>query len=412
MPKVNLPLVPLEERDRRWALIRKGMQEEDLDALFLWGSNRSWGVGLANLRYVTHMGCREGVAIFPFEGNPKGFTSNPHHYQPYNFFTSVQNWVDDIEPMTGTEPIVEALRSMGLAGARIGVVDHVGALSHHSLPYWPFKKIQEELPQAHFVDATTLLEKIRMIKSPVEIEFLKEAGKIGMKMLDRMIVSSKEGVNERVVYGDMMRELVVNGGEDYAMNLFTTGSAVDSEQQHLLHGKEVPNTPVDRVLKKGDLVMTEFHANYGGYLVGNEDTISVGEPPQQVREIHKVCVEVFQNGVDSMRPGKTLRQVVDAFRAPVKKAGMDYIECGIHGHGMSSPEFPSCVYSSDSDHQGLSGAGFLSMELQEGMVFGTNIDVLDPSWRPDVGVMLGDTIWVSKDGPQQLCGIPLEWSVV
>ncbi len=147
MPKVNLPLVPLEERDRRWTLIRKGMQEEDLDALFIWGSNRSWGVGLANLRYVTHMGCREGIAIYPLEGNPKCFTSNPHHYQPYNFFTSVQNWVDDIQPMTGTEPIVEALRSMGLAGARIGVVDHVGALSHHSLPYWPFKRFRKSFPK-------------------------------------------------------------------------------------------------------------------------------------------------------------------------------------------------------------------------------------------------------------------------
>ena len=412
MPKVNLPRMPVEERDPRWRQIRKAMQEDDLDALFVWGSNRSWGVGLANLRYLTHMGCREGVAIFPLEGNPKCFTSNPHHFQPYNWFASVQEWVDDIEPMTGTDPIVEAMNSMGLSGANIGVVDHVGALSHHSLPYWPFKKIQDAMPGARFLDATEILEKIRMIKRPVEIEFLKKAGKIGLKMLERMIASSREGVNERVVYGDMMRELVVNGGEDYAMNLFTTGSAVDSEQQHLLHGHEAPNSPVDRVLKKGDLVMTEYHANYGGYLVGIEQTISVGEPPPTVLDIHKVCVEVVQEGVDSMRPGKTLRQVVDAFRAPVKRAGMEYIECGIHGHGMSSPEFPSCVYSSESDHQGLSGAGFLSMELQENMVFGTNIDVFEPKWRPDIGVMLGDTIWISKDGPQALCDTPLEWTSV
>ncbi len=119
MPKVNLPRVPVEERDHRWQQIRKAMQEDDLDALFVWGSNRSWGVGLANLRYLTHMGCREGVAIFPLEGNPKCFTSNPHHFQPYNWFASVQEWVDDIEPMTGTEPIVEAMNSMGLSGSNI-----------------------------------------------------------------------------------------------------------------------------------------------------------------------------------------------------------------------------------------------------------------------------------------------------
>jgi hypothetical protein len=29
------------------------------------------------------------------------------------------------------------------------------------------------------------------------------------------------------------------------------------------------------------------------------------------------------------------------------------------------------------------------MELQENMVFGTNIDVFEPKWRPDIGVMLG-----------------------
>ncbi len=42
------------------------------------------------------------------------------------------------------------------------------------------------------------------------------------------------------------------------------------------------------------------------------------------------------------------------------------------------------------------------------MVFGTNIDIHDPRWRSDAGIMFGDTILVTEGAPRRLVGVPTE----
>lgn len=50
--------------------------------------------------------------------------------------------------------------------------------------------------------------------------------------------------------------------------------------------------------------------------------------------------------------------------------------------------------------------------LEENMVFGQNIDIHNPNWNPNAGLMLGDTIWVTKEGPNKLTRVPVELTVV
>ena len=49
--------------------------------------------------------------------------------------------------------------------------------------------------------------------------------------------------------------------------------------------------------------------------------------------------------------------------------------------------------------------------LEENMIFGTNIDIHNPRWKTDVGVMFGDTIHVTSSGGRRLVGIPLDLPV-
>ncbi|MDX1745325.1 MAG: hypothetical protein R3324_05250, partial [Halobacteriales archaeon] len=101
-------------------------------------------------------------------------------------------------------------------------------------------------------------------------------------------------------------------------------------------------------------------------------------------------------------------------REPAREADMDFIELGFHGHGLTSPEFPAVVYPQEPTRmfpEGLawhlgSGRSQEDVRLEEGMVFGTNIDVHDPEWRDDVGLMFGDTVHVTGDGPELLVETP------
>jgi Xaa-Pro aminopeptidase len=91
------------------------------------------------------------------------------------------------------------------------------------------------------------------------------------------------------------------------------------------------------------------------------------------------------------------------------------VELGFHGHGLSSPEFPTIVTKPD-EGAGLvstaSGAGLGSFELRPGMVFGINIDIYNPKWRSDIGFQLGDMIVVTEKGPRRLVQTPTELACI
>ena len=42
------------------------------------------------------------------------------------------------------------------------------------------------------------------------------------------------------------------------------------------------------------------------------------------------------------------------------------------------------------------------------MVFATASDIYDPEWNKDTGLMMGRTVLITADGPEELTAIPLE----
>src|SRR3546814_7884124 len=96
------------------------------------------------------------------------------------------------------------------------------------------------------------------------------------------------------------------------------------------------------------IVVCEYHARYKGYLTGAEISLSLGEPRREYKEIYKVCVASQKAGIAAMRPGNAFAEAVRGFRQPIIDAGFGSVECGLHGHGLASPEFPSTMYGGKS----------------------------------------------------------------
>jgi Xaa-Pro aminopeptidase len=421
-----LPQLSISERNRRWAEVWTEMGLNDLDCLLLIGNDRFFGMGNSNIRYLTQIsGQRMGaVAIFPMEGKPIVFGTPPHmHDKPFPVYKAFNDWIEETRALRGLKPVVETLKALGYEGSSIGLVGFKGAFRSSTIAYEEYEFLTEELPRARFRDATPILDRLRMIKSAEEIEMLKKSGHIARLKLDSMIAMARPGVKECELYAEMVKTEISQGGEAFIFNLLASGSVVDGEHiQHLLHGRGQPLSPTTRPLQEGDIVMTEFHTSYAGYLTACEKTVFLGKPPDRLKKIHDVCVECLDRGIEKLRPGITLTEAVSAFREPAKRARMDYVELGFHGHGLSSPEFPTVVYApeaaggktekdSEKAWTGVYGSG--AIVLKENMVFGTNVEIHDPAWRSDVGIMgPGDTIWISAKGPVKLIGAPFEFTTV
>lgn len=413
------PMLSIEERDRRWGIVRERMADRGIDCLIVWGTDRGAGMGRANLRYLTqipgHSKLQHAIAIVPLVGDPVVWSGIPHMHQPYNLYQTYQDWVDDSRLFKGIGVIAEEISDRGLDQGRLGIVGTGSVVSKFNVPHNHYEQFESKLSDADFIDCTDILNQARLIKSEEEIELLREAGDIAHAMADALM-NAEPGQKECEVYADMTYEQIARGGDGYVFNMMDSGATTDTEMKHLLHGKHTPIAPSHRELTSEDLVITEYHANFGGYLVAAEKSVALGGAPTELEDIHEVALQCQQAAVDTFAPGVRLQDLWEAIRAPVKEANMDFVELGFHGHGLGSAQLPTVVYPQESTNtypDGLSwnpfsGAGLEDVRLREGMVFGTNIDIYDPNWRSDIGIMHGDTMLVTEDGAEALIDTPTE----
>jgi Xaa-Pro aminopeptidase len=252
---------------------------------------------------------------------------------------------------------------------------------------------------------------MRLIKTEEEIGMLRAAGKIARMAVNTMIEFAKPGVTEAQLWAEMLKTQIVNGAEPDSFNLLSSGPVEHppNEIWHLLHGTSQPMVPTLRPLEEGDVVVSEFHTKYGGYVCHTEYTVYVGKKvPAKLQEIWDVCVACLNVSREVFVPGKTMREAWEAIRQPCEDAGFDFVELGWHAMGNASPEFPTVVYRPGWGMAGMNGARVGNLTFAEGMTLGNNIDLHNPDWKIDVGCKLADFMVVRPGGAELLVDTPVE----
>ena len=397
----GFPTLSDAERERRWQEVRWRMDLAGLDCLLIWGNESKWESALANIRYVSGR-LAPGCVFFPLDGDPILWSGFPHDVTKWGAMAG--GWIEEIRAGQGTtQNIVETLKERGYSRKAIGIVgfgETRPGVIPETVPYRQFTHIRTELPTARFVDAGWLLEQTRIIKSDEEIALLMRSAELSKAMAAALIESCRPGVREYEVSANMLHACMSGGGEEDMVWL-------SSGAEPPPHGKRPPAD--DRKLEQGDIVVCEYHACYRGYLTGAEMSVSLGEPKREYQAIHRAAYESQVRGIAAMKKGALLAEAVAAFRKPIVEAGMASVECGFHGHGLASPEFPSCMYGGHAGSwQEHDYARMPSIRFQENMVFATATDLYDPKWNKDTGIMLGRTILITAEGPKEITGVPLE----
>ena len=311
----------LEERDRRYRLIRERMAAQGLDALIVVSNSQITQKGfvkyLTNYRHMLY----NLVVIFPYEGEAKLLVPSPVQ----KYWAGILSWIKEIEEQLPSlnEALSRNLKNMGLSKGRLGLIND------RTMQADTYLSLIKSFPEASMVDATSIIEEIRMIKSRGEQELVRKSAAIGdlsFKVLSEIL---RPGITEREIIGQVDQELIAGGAEDI-FHLFSSRP-----------GNLFPFAPSDRTIEKGDIVIlnTEL-SGPGGYWVQMVRTLFVGRPKIHIERMYDTLVGIRSRLADHLRPGIKASEVAAWVRNEIVNSGFDL---GVHfGHclGLDVVERP------------------------------------------------------------------------
>ncbi len=217
------------------------------------------------------------------------------------------------------------------------------------------------------------------IKTPAEIEIMRQAGRINAEVLATLKALLKPGITTAEL-NEVAEEILHKHGcyspfKGYGQPPFPASITV-SINQELVHGIPSPK----RKVRQGDIVSIDCGTVYRGYVADSAITVGVGEISPLARRLLEVTEGALYAGIEKMRPGNRTGDVSAAIQQFVERHGF-YVTREYTGHGVGrqmheGPQVPN---------YGVPGQGWL---LRPGMVI-----ALEPM------VLVGtDKTRVLKDG--------------
>src|SRR5205823_2326463 len=211
------PRFSLAERDRRWKAVRELMREHRLDVIVTPQNSGHSTDYQANSRYLTHVGGggdADVAAVFPLEGNVTAIATSAAPRWP-----TVQDWTKDVREARRNygRAIVERLKELNVERGRVGITG-LGDVEGTRTPegtifYGTWKQIREAFPHAELVDATTILDQVRYVKSPEEIDVLTKSAEINELAIQAELETAKVGVKDWEVWAAAHYAMTRNGSE-------------------------------------------------------------------------------------------------------------------------------------------------------------------------------------------------------
>lgn len=339
---------PRSEYEQRVERALALMAEHELDALLVTGDFTA----SQNYRYFS------GHVPRDFQAN----SARPHLFLLtkegdaaicVHFFSEAparQCWVEKIHVYTqpfGPQDIVALFELLGVSSGRVGV--ELGLDQRLMLPVGDYEDAKERLSGCTFHDAAPLLWKLRMVKSPAEVECITEADRINNEALRTTFADAEIGMSERQVYDICAKALIERGSNLPPFSQMTISSSL----RHRGHGLVTPfSGPTDEPLQKGDVIFIDSGAVHRGYWGEFNRMAVMGEPSDEQSHWHELTRRIVRRSIEEvLRPGITCDAAMrECFRIYEDEgvgngdqlaAYRDYPYFHLcHGLGMHSSELP------------------------------------------------------------------------
>ena len=239
----------------------------------------------------------------------------------------IRVWVD-APNADAAEELCTYLRGFGLAGKTLGVEWESYGLTARS-----GMRVQAAFDGfADLQDASDLVSRLRLVKSPAEIAYVRRAAELGDLALDEAHRLTKPGADEGEILAAMQSVIIRGGGDDPA-NEFIIGSGPDALLCRYKTGR--------RKLDAQDQLTLEFAGVYRHYHSALMRTIPVGDAPLRQIEMHKVAVEALEACKAALKPGRPIGEVFDAHAKVLDAAGYREHRMNATGYSLGATFAPN-----------------------------------------------------------------------
>jgi Xaa-Pro aminopeptidase len=211
------------------------------------------------------------------------------------------------------------IRRLGIAGGEC-----MGFSALDVLPKRLGDTLQARFLDMQLVDVGAALLALRAVRTPREIDVLRQAAHLSDVGADAFLATMRAGVSERDLWSEVWYAMQRAGADDVHMSLCCGPRSF------------WPHPPSDAVFAPGDIVSVELSPRVDGYFSQSNRMCFVGADSRELRELSHLATEAREIAASAMRPGVPARDVVAKVSAYVGKTQLATMDVGgIHriGHG-------------------------------------------------------------------------------
>lgn len=198
------------------------------------------------------------------------------------------------------------------------------------------EKLRELKQEGHLVPSHN------MIKTPEQIEKIRESGKINIAVLDYVAEHIKAGVTTQQIDDWVYEQTTSRGAIPAPLNYEGFPKSVCTSINHeVCHG--IPSEEV--VLKEGDIINVDVSTIYHGYFSDSSRMFCIGEVLEEKKKLVQVTKECVELGLKQVKPWAFMGDMSDAVHQHALENGYTVVrEIGGHGVGIEFHEDPYVSY--------------------------------------------------------------------
>ncbi|MGA7431781.1 MAG: Xaa-Pro peptidase family protein [Xanthobacteraceae bacterium] len=246
------------------------------------------------------------------------------------------------------------------------------------IPVDSHEVLRKAFPHAEIKDALFVLERLRAIKTPRELEMLKTASDAVIDSMQAVFANHGPGASKAEMTEALRREETSRGLTfDYC--LITVNASLN-------------RAPSDERWEKGGVLSLDSGGNYHGY-IGDVCRMGVaGEPDSELVDLLAEIETIEQASMQPIKPGLRGKEIYAAANVPLQKSKLhNHIEFLAHGMGLVSHEAPRLTNSGPVPYDAYDA----NLPLEAGMV----VSVETTLKHPRRGfIKLEDTVVVTPAG--------------